>query len=368
MSLVLHRKLVSYVQSANNTTGATDTFKPHIYQHSFKLAQRKERKERERIEEVLAVSKAKAVLAHHNNQQATPEVGDGDDLPPPPPADGDAEDSNTADQRLNESSDTLNLTNGTLSHHDIMYARAMLKQQNLQRIAEEVSAKQMKECTFRPKLIPPMPLHVKPSAGERLDRSQQGGGGDAGGEGLQLQDLQLAHEGDGEGADGVSLLSDPQLEQGSLPAAPSQQQPDQVLSKSVHDRLYNLKDKKRSSKLAEPSKRMVEELQACTFAPQMRSSFFHKGDVSSAAPVPPTEKSTQGALKSVERMRRAREMKQRKAWEESHEHQAELLNESYARSREIARQGVVPFKFVLAERLEPSAEKVLSPSKRSDPE
>lgn len=364
-SFSLHRKLVSHVQNANNSTGATDSFKPHIYQHSFKLAQRKERKERERIEEVLAVSKAKAVLAHHNNQQAKPDVEDGDDFPPPPPADAVAMGGDTGDHQLNESSDTLNLTSNTLNHHDIMYARAMLKQQNLQRIAEEVSAKQMKECTFRPKLIPPMPLHVKPSGGERLDRSQQGGG-DAG-EGLRLLDLQLTREGDGDGADGVSLLSEPPLEQDGLPTAPSPHQ-EQVLSKSVHDRLYNLKDKKRSSKSTEPSKRMVEELQACTFAPQMGASFFHKGDISSAAPVPPTEKSTQGALKSVERMRRAREMKQQKAWEESHEHQAELLNQSYARSREIARQGVVPFKFVLADRLEPSAEKVLSPSKRSDPE
>ena len=69
-----------------------------------------------------------------------------------------------------------------------------------------------------------------------------------------------------------------------------------------------------------------------------------------------------------ERMRRAHEAKVRKVAEESHEHQAELLNQSYARSREIARQGVVPFKFVLDERLEPKAEKMLSPSKRTDPE
>ena len=140
------------------------------------------------------------------------------------------------------------------------------------------------------------------------------------------------------------------------------------MSKSVHDRLYSLKDKKKSSKLTEPSKRMVEELQACTFAPQMRSSFFHKGEMSSAPPAPPTEKSSQGVLKSVERMRRAHELKVRRAAEESHEHQAELLNQSYARSREVARQGVVPFKFVLNERLEPKAEKILSPSKRTDPE
>lgn len=378
-----NRKVVEHAQISTSNLGTANAFKPHIYQHSYKLAHRKERKERERIEEVLAASKAKTILAQHNQQLQSAgnnDTSEGDDLPPPPPpasstgAGAEGEDDQHTDlsqKKLNESGDSASVGGANAwNHHDIMYARALLKQQNLQRISEEVAAREMKECTFRPKLIPPMPLQSKASAenarnADREGRLQAGASGT--GDGLRLQDLEPVQNSVGD--DGVSLLSDPLVHADQARSLSLQPQPQELSgSKSVHERLYNLKDKKKSSKLAEPSRRMVEEMLACTFAPQMRSSFFHKGDVSSTAPTPPTEKSSQGALKSVERMRRAHEAKVRKAAEESHEHQAELLNQSYARSREIARQGVVPFKFVLDERLEPKADKVLSPSKRTDPE
>lgn len=118
---------------------------------------------------------------------------------------------------------------------------------------------------------------------------------------------------------------------------------------SIHQRLYGLKDKIKATKLADPSPRMVEEMQACTFAPQMASSFHHRKDVSVSAPAPPTVRAQQVAEKSIQRIRTVHEQKVRKAAEDSHEAQQERLNQSYARSRELARRGVVPFKFVLAE-------------------
>jgi hypothetical protein len=138
---------------------------------------------------------------------------------------------------------------------------------------------------------------------------------------------------------------------------------------SIHERLYGLKDKMRSVKLMEPSSKLVEEMQACTFAPQLKSSFFRKGELSTAPPVPPTEKSQQGVQKSIQRIRKANDEKVRRAEEEDHERKREQLNQSYARSREVARQGVVPFRFVLGERHEEREREVLSPLKRpAEPE
>jgi len=339
-------------QTPNAPQQSKTAFAPHIYQHSYKLASRQEKKERERIEQILAMQKRKdndsvngsvdgAAVAGERYADASSASGasllDGDDVPPPPPPPS----AGAADiSRVSVKSEL-----GLHNRHDLMYARSLIKEQNLRRKALEVAAKEMEECTFQPKIIPPMsifPRHTSDANDTSMD-----GGNDA-----NLDDSMLAADselGSVRGAGGTGRTTGTNR------------------GEKIHERLYGLKDKMRASKLLEPSTRMIEEMQACTFAPQMSSSFYRKGDTKNApAPVPPTEKSQQGVVKSIERIRKANDEKVRREKEEHHERKREQLDQSYARSRELARHGVVPFRFVLGERVE--QREITSPVKRGEPE
>jgi len=340
------RRAVTRSQTPRSTQPATTSFAPHIYQHSYKLASKREKKEREQIEQILASQKESkddvsvpgsigggSVSALQMQPSDREKEKDGDYLPPPPPP-------TALDVSRSSARSDGAAAAGPLSRHDLMYARALIKEQNLQRKALEVAAKEMEECTFHPKIIPAMPIF--PKAADHLQASGSFGGLD------QQQPLD------------DSMQSESDL--GSV----NNGGPRSVKGESIHERLYGLKDKMRSAKLTEPSSRMIEEMQACTFAPHLKSSFYRKGDMNSAPPQPPTEKSQQGVQKSIQRMRRANDEKVRRAEEEDHERKREQLNQSYARSREVARQGVVPFRFVLGERHE--QREIISPVKRGDPE
>lgn len=362
LHLCIHnRKAASRAQSPSAPPPPKTAFAPHIYQHTYKLASRQEKKERERIEQILAMQNRKdsdnqdaqsvtssvdgsvgwaaATAASDRDDPSSGSYLDGDGLPPPPPPTGAADIS-----RISTKSE-LGLQNRT----DLMHARALLKEQNLRRIAQEVAAREMEECTFQPKIIPARPIFPK-----------------------HTSDIDTSMDGDGTNIDD-SMQAD--SEQGSVGAGGcgggggggKGRTASANRKEKIHDRLYGLKDKMRASKLLEPSSRIIEEMQACTFAPQMKSSFYRKGDTSNApAPVPPTEKSQQGVVKSIERIRKANDEKVRRAKEEDHERQREQLDQSYARSRELARQGVVPFRFVLGERVE--QREITSPVKRGEPE
>ena len=404
-----------------------EAFTPTICALSHKLASKKERRERERMQQVLrnaskhnntkvreggddavpttvtaAVEDEVSTAAVHDISQRAFDTSlidlDGDDSPPPPPPPPAFEESAVA---------------APLSHHDIMYARGLLRHQKQLQVAKELVAQELKECTFRPKIIPPLPL-PPPLMKNKSTTANTGGGA------VDESTVPTQHR--------AAHRRNPaaQTEGGGDGESPAPQQGTGGVG-SIHHRLYNLKDKVRSHKLSEPSQRMVEEMQACTFAPQMRSSFYHRGELpqdaqqrqhhhsqshshlhqqqgspsslpstvaletlegdggggGGGAGGPPSNNSTNNALaptpldgysvasssqqqhqqgpilgytKTVQRMRRANDEKQRRALEESHERQQELLNQSYQRSRELARQGTVPFKFRLQQRNEAPGE------------
>ena len=331
---------MSRAQSPSVPQQSKTAFAPHIYQHSYKLASRQEKKERERIEQILAMQKRKDHDSVDGSVDGDPSSSgpllfDGDDAPPPPPPAA----IGAADVSRVSAKSELALQ----SRHDLMYARSLIKEQNLRRKALEVAAKEMEECTFQPKIIPPMSIF--PNHTNDVDTSL-----DVNNDSNLDDSMQADSElGSVRGGDGIGRTAGNNR------------------GEKIHERLYGLKDKMRASKLMEPSSRIIEEMQACTFAPQMKSSFYRKGDTRNApAPVPPTEKSQQGVVKSIERIRKANDEKVRREKEEHHERKREQLDQSYARSRELARQGVVPFRFVLGERVE--QREITSPVKRGEPE
>lgn len=354
---------MSFEQKASSGTGPQQAFRPHIYKHSYKLAERKERKERERIEEVLAMSKARSLLTAHAGDAAADEgqhqeeTGHaGADASLSLGADGDSTMSGT-DRHAGPGP-------GGLSHSDIMYARALLKQQNLERIAREAEAKAMRECTFRPKVIPPMTRLFAPSTPgpHRIPTETGEGEGTA-------PEVETVERGAADASLDSMSLAESSLTPRKDAASTPQQQELEHRRESVHRRLYGLKDKMKASKLqSEPSQRMVEEMQACTFAPQMSSSFCRRRDAKIDPPAPPTERAQQEVERAVQRMRAVHEQRVRKAAEESHEAQQERLNQSYARSRELARKGVVPFKFVAADRSESKSLESSPVRRKGEPE
>lgn len=246
-----------------------------------------------------------------------------------------------------------------LSHSDIMYARALLKQQNLERIAKEAEEKAMRECTFRPKVIPPMTRLFATSALALVQPPSAGDGA------MSYVAEAVDHSAADASLDSMSLAESTLTPLKDAASTPQQEQ----RRESVHRRLYGLKDKMKSSKLqSEPSLRMVEEMQACTFAPQMAASFARRRDAKIDAPAPPTERAQQEAERAVQRIRAVHEQRVRKAAEESHEAQQERLNQSYARSRELARKGAVPFKFVATERQESRSLEASPVRRKGEPE
>ena len=347
----MNRKVAAAAQRASAKEPTAPAFQPHIYEHSYKLALRKERKERERIGEVLAMSRARALLSDEaestsDNPAADAVLGQEDDQ---------------EEQEGSVVSAGTRASTEAMSHHDIMYARAWLKQQNLERIAQELEEKKMRECTFQPKVIPLMASSTRKNTAASASAEAHGtaaatdNADTAEDSRLRMDVADLL-----DGTESISLAETasekPERRPGSSRRA----------SESVHSRLYNLKDRMKAQKLTAPSPRLVEELQACTFAPQLQSSFLRKGEPKVGAP--PTEAAQQGTQKSIERIRAEHQKRVRRAEEESHEKQHERLNESYARSRELARQGVVPFKFVLEERRDQqAAAPEVSPKKRGDP-
>jgi hypothetical protein len=358
----LCRRVVAFAHKVESTKADEQGFKPHIYQHSYKLAQRKERKERERIEEVLAMTKARSLLSQRDgdiSEDALDAATDADkegvlEEDGTPAADGASTMSLLYPPRPGQAAST------ELSHSDIMYARALLKRQNLQRIAREVEAKAMQECTFQPKVNPPT-MHTLASRGAAVTAAST-----------------VDEDADSEPAAGAeeSLLGH-SMDSHSLPESslthrdalsPQPSSSERGTRESIHRRLYGLKDKIKSGKLAEPSQRIVEEMQACTFAPRMASSFSHRRDVKVPAPPPPTERAHQDAEKSIHRVRAVHEQRVRKAAEDSHEAQQARLNECYARSRELARKGAVPFKFTVTDRVEPKPTEASPQRKRGEPE
>lgn len=332
--------------------GDSVAFQPHIYKHSYKLALRKQRKEREQIEEVLAMNKARFLLSPRN-ADTTADAGQDDTVASL--ENGEDRDLTVAvDQEEQSIQGSAITAESELSHHDIMYARALLKQKNLKRIAEEVEAKQMKECTFHPKVIPAMTHIFTRNMKEYTDPPQANSSVD-----ISSKTKDLTSELDS--MEDLSLNSPRTSSRGNSPSNSERKE-------RVHNRLYNLKDKIKSSKLAGPSEKMIEEMQACTFAPQMQSSFHHRPKASVPSFAPPTEKAQQELLRSVQRIRAVHLMKVQRAQEESHEAQQERLNKSYARSRELARKGVLPFKFVLDERVEAKSAELSPAKRRTNPE
>lgn len=104
----------------------------------------------------------------------------------------------------------------------------------------------------------------------------------------------------------------------------------------VYDRLYALKDKKPATSVgATPS--YMQELKQCTFAPKIRP-----------APNQKSARKISGYEKSVDRMRHVVEQKKRQ--EEEQALAWKRNEESYQRSRELAKKGAAPFAFALEQR------------------
>ena len=159
-------------------------------------------------------------------------------------------------------------------------------------------------------------------------------------------------------------------------------------SAKIFDRLYTKKVKSRYQRSVEPTAHMVQEMKACTFAPRMSQAFAHSsrhatthtassstGDKSRSAVISSPHRDAEavatvvtvpGFERAVRRLVVSRSEKQRKMESESDDRQREELEQRYLRSRELARQGVQPFKFALQERRD-GKDGVLQ-QKRSDPE
>jgi hypothetical protein len=341
----------------------TADFQPLIYSHTYKLAQRKERKEREEIEKLLLQQSKASInseLAEGSDSKLDsaniePQLEDVAMLPPPPPS----------PSFLKESTKFTPGTSHSLQHTDVMYARGMLGQLKKERLANEIVAQQLKECTFHPKLHVPQRNNTGQKKAVDPEGEIEEFAKNSGINGTIDVDGNSVLPNDGNGTHQMVLSELDASHQSGPEMGEKQSVIRRSGSRSVHLRLYNLKDKQKSSKLSEPSMKMIEEMQACTFAPQLRSSFHVRGEkhYSSQQVVAPTEKAEQGFDKSVQRIQKANAARTRQAIEEGHERQKELLHERYLKSRELARQGAAPFNFLLQNR--PRADE--NKKEKSDP-
>lgn len=353
---------------------------PMVSKVTQKLARRREEKDKTRLREILVNTAASSVASGLSDDPSSVRFDD-DDLPPPPPP--------SLSKYSSDGDDDLNLS--LISHHELMYARGLIQQERQKQTAQRVAAATMQDCTFQPRIRP----RSSSSKNASTAASTGGGGGDGGavtpvattGDDSDLNSRTTAvkqdhrvtaseqskHKG---GAVANGHKASASTWKSSSSEGPSS-------SAKIFDRLYSKKVKSQYQKSVEPTAHMVQEMKACTFAPRMSQAFAHStrhrlvpaGDKSSAVVSSPPNRdaeaiggvSVPGFERAVRRLVVSRSEKQRKQELESDDRQREELEQRYVRSRELARQGVQPFKFSLQARRDGKDYGVLQ-QKRSDPE
>jgi len=346
-----------------------------------KLARRREEKDKTLLREILVNTAASSVASGLSDDPSSVRFDD-DDLPPPPPP--------SLSKYSSDGDDDLNLS--LISHHELMYARGLIQQERQKQTVQRVTAATMQDCTFQPRIRPR--ISSSKNASTAASTAAGGGGGGAitpvaatgGDSGLSSrsaavkQDHRVAaseqskHKG-GAVASGHKASASTWKNSSSEGSSSS--------SANIFDRLYSKKVKSQYQKSVEPTAHMVQEMKACTFAPRMSQAFARStrhrlvpaGDRSNAVVSSPPNRdaeaigvvSVPGFERAVRRLVVSRSEKQRKLELESDEKQREELEQRYVRSRELARQGVQPFKFSLQARRDGKDYGVLQ-QKRSDPE
>jgi hypothetical protein len=137
---------------------------------------------------------------------------------------------------------------------------------------------------------------------------------------------------------------------GKKPVGKKEEKPEE--ESSVYDRLYSLKDKK-PKVLTEIQPTYLQELQACTFKPEIPK--HHKNlallKAKMQSQVISSHETSKSIEKTVERMRKTIQKREEKKYEESDEHLRKQAEEKYQKSREKSKQGFIPFHFQSEERI-----------------
>lgn len=143
--------------SAANANSAS--FQPHINQYSYKLAERKEKKDLYELAQVQKELKSTMKSTNEDNNAVSPSrpplppspprnVPVESEVPPPPPSD---ESLNNSDSISIMSSDSADISQIN-THQDLMIARALLAQKKKEKIKKELEEKEKNICTFHPVL------------------------------------------------------------------------------------------------------------------------------------------------------------------------------------------------------------------------
>ena len=350
-----------------------------------KLARRREEKDKTLLREILVNTTASSIASGLSDDPSSVRFDD-DDLPPPPPP--------SLSKYSSDGDDDLNLS--LISHHELMYARGLIQQERQKQTVQRVTAATMQDCTFQPRIR----SRNSSSKNASTAASTAAGGGGGGGGGAVTP---VAATGGDSGLNSRSTAvkqdhhrvaaSEQSKHKGGAVASGhkasvltwknSSSEGSSSSSANIFDRLYSKKVKSQYQKSVEPTAHMVQEMKACTFTPRMSQAFAHStrhrlvpaGDRSNAVVSSPPNRdaeaigvvSVPGFERAVRRLVVSRSEKQRKLELESDDRQREELEQRYVRSRELARQGVQPFKFSLQARRDGKDYGVLQ-QKRSDPE
>eukprot|EP00981_Chlorochromonas_danica_P008856 scaffold2320_cov168-Ochromonas_danica.AAC.8 len=268
------------------------SFRPHIDRRSLKLAEKRVERERKEIVSALA------------------EQGEG--------AREDAE--------------------GSLcSTHDRLFARSLLLKKQQQVRAEEMRKEELQRCTFRPELKTVSRRLHQSSAAVSHQEKDAGSPSKRAGSGRVEGPV-----GKAEGGGDVEFGKEESNDEGDKDLDSSGLTMDDLATfscggggGSVYDRLYQSARSKQLGQLessaAAPPPAYLSDLQACTFAPKIHPYIKTKSSPSIA-----------GFEDSVERLKKVREERQQE--KEAEERAHEVAEESYQRSRELAKRGPEPFK------------------------
>ncbi len=461
-----------------NGDSSSILFKPKISSYSYKLAEKKEKKDMQLLAELMptlkyghdatinrskssvSVDMSQLTLEDLETSHAGSHPDGGEDTEQKSPLGK----STTGHSPINKSSSMMSTSGLTISgnsfttKHERLLAQALLIQKRKEKLAEEVRKKEHAECTFRPdrKTKNYQPGIKKPNAtnDQEQEQHEEGEGGEEEGdddvaevgqrlsENYEVEGVGKVHqgeilndhiteghieldlrEGEEEGEKEVSDLSGELFENEQQqvididltndPAESNEKQPQQIKKQtsfaatkptqslannktndanekkkkvnsaknqtkesestrnntnnhdntdsnnnlsepSIYERLYSLKDKKPKA-FTEIQPSYVQELQSCTFQPKIpkhhtdltlikkKMQNIHQSGI---------EKNyIEGFNKTVNRMRKTIQEKERIKQEESDEYLHKIAEEKYMKSRELARQGFQPFQFHLEERI-----------------
>lgn len=330
------------VGRSQNQNNNDETFRPKIHKISYKLAERKQKRDLALLSSVISeelasqqetTSKQNVELQDETNQEEWDKTNG----------------HNPSIKSFKEDYSVSTISSHPNSHHDLLLARGILQQKKREELAKSLLKQEMVDCTFKP-----VRVTTKYDKGSLNDRSSKV---------LQNQELNSGEvlrnfqNGVGPGLS-IDQLSIPTSASSSPPPPPppplttaspinldvtiSTSDPATATTIPAHERLYALKDRKPKI-LSEILPVEIQQLQHCTFAPKV-----HPAPVltkNKNIPIPSFDK-------SVERMRSSFFTKEKEKYEQSDEIQKKLLEEKYEKSRLLSKQGAVPFTFESDKRVE----------------